>query len=210
MKIILILAIAIGIKLTAMAQRKMPILLRVDFGTSNIKTNSGKGKSSFALGLGVETFLKIKNLNRHGELVLNPNLSYLNTGYNTIVGGKVSVNYLSLGLPICYEIFGLNSGNDNGLIIGAGPFINVALHGKFKNLATDDFKKMSFGNSTTDNRKSTDVGLLLKTAIRVKKLYMGLQYNIGLANEVPNDRISNGSFINTRNFFFYASYAIRK
>jgi Outer membrane protein beta-barrel domain len=210
MKKLLFLAIAFSLKFAAIAQTKIPILIRADFGSSNIKTNTGKGKSTFALGLGVETFLNIKNVSRDGKLVINPNLSYLNTGYETIVGGKVSVNYLSLGLPICYEIFGLNSNNDNGLIFGAGPFINVALSGKFKNLAINDFKNMSFGNSTADNRKSTDVGLLLKTAIRVKKLYMGLQYNVGLANEVPNDRISNGSYINTRNFLFYASYAIWK
>jgi hypothetical protein len=210
MKKILFLALGIGIKFTAIAQTKIPILLRADFGSSNIKANSGKGKSTFALGIGAETFLKVINLKHDGKLVINPNLSYLNTGYETIVGGKVKVNYLSLGLPICYEIFGLNSSNDMGFIFGAGPFLNIALNGKFKTMSTDNFKNISFGNSTADNRKRTDAGLVFKSAIRVNKLYMGLQYNVGLANEVPKDRISNGSYIKTRNFLFYASYAIGK
>ena len=194
----------------SIAQTKIPILLRADFGSSNIKTNTGKGRSTFAFGIGAETFLHLINLKHEGKLVINPNLSYLTTGYETIVSGKVKVNYLSLGLPICYEIFGLNSSNDMGFIFGAGPFLNVALNGKFKVLANNNFKNISFGNSTADNRKRTDAGLVFKSAIRVNKLYMGLQYNVGLANEVPKDRISNGSYIKTRNFLFYASYAISK
>ncbi len=39
---------------------------------------------------------------------------------------------------------------------------------------------------------------------------MGFQYNVGLANETPQERISNGSFINTRIFLFYASYSINR
>ena len=210
MKKLLFLALALGFKFTAIAQTKIPILLRADFGSSNVKTNSGKGRSTFAFGIGAETFLHLTNLKHEGKFVINPNLSYLTTGYETIVGGKVKVNYLSLGLPICYEVYGLNSKNDMGIIFGTGPFLNVALNGKFKVLANNDFKNISFGNSTADNRKRTDAGLVFKSAIRVNKLYMGLQYNVGLANEVPKDRISNGSYIKTRNFLFYASYAIGK
>ena len=188
--------------------KNIPILIKGDFGSSNVKTNSGKGSSTFALGVGAETFFKLKGIKNDAQLVVNPNLSYIGTGYKTIVGGEIKVNYLLIGLPICYEVFGLKSSNDMGLIIGAGPYVNVALNGKFKNLASDNFKKMSFGNSNADNRKSADVGLIIKSAVRVKKLYMGLQYNVGLSNVIPKDRISNGNFIKTRNLLFYASYSI--
>ena len=173
MKKILIIAIIIA-NLSVQAQKnKLPILIKGDFGSSNVKTNSGKGSSTFALGIGLETFYKLIKIKNDGDLVINPSFSYLNTGYETIVGGKVKVNYLSIGLPLDYEVFGLSSKNEMGILLGAGPFINVALNGKFKNLATDNFRNMSFGNGTADNRKSTDVGLILKSALRVKKLYMG-------------------------------------
>ena len=186
----------------------LPFLIKGDFGSSNVKTNIGKGSSTFALGVGAETFFKLKSIKNDVQLIANPNLSYLSTGYKTILGGEVKVNYLSMGLPICYEVFGLKFSNHMGLILGAGPYINVALNGKFKNLASDNFKNMSFGNSNADNRKSTDIGLLIKSAVRVRKLYMGLQYKVGLSNVIPKDRINNGNFIKTRNFLFYASYSI--
>ncbi|MFC4262711.1 hypothetical protein ACFOWM_07475 [Ferruginibacter yonginensis] len=207
--IILLISVCFN-SIVVMAQQKLPLLIRADFGSSNVKANTGKGSSTFALGIGVETVVPIVPLKRDSKLVLNPNLSYLKTGYETVVGGKVKVNYLSLGLPICYEVFGLNDANDMGFIFGAGPFINTALNGEFKVLSTDNYKAMSFGNGTADNRKRTDAGLLLKTAVRVNKLYMGLQYNIGMRNEIPKDRVNNGNYIKTRNFLFYASYAIGK
>lgn len=210
MKKLLILGLAVCSKFTAIAQTKIPILLKADFGSSNIKSTNGKSNSKFAFGIGAETIVNLLDIKRDGKLALNPIISYLSTGYTTIVDGKVKVNYLSLGLPICYEVYGLTFKNDMGIILGAGPFINVALNGKYTNLATDNFKNISFGNTVNDNRKRTDAGLILKTAIRVNKLYMGLQYNIGLANEVPKDRISNNNFIKTRNFLFYGSYAIGK
>lgn len=80
MKKLLFLALAFGLKFTAIAQTKIPILLRADFGSSNIKTNTGKGRSTFAFGIGAETFLHFTNLKHEGKLVINPNLSYLTTG----------------------------------------------------------------------------------------------------------------------------------
>ena len=52
MKRLLFLALALGLKFTAIAQTRIPILLRADFGSSNVKTNSGKGRSTFAFGIG--------------------------------------------------------------------------------------------------------------------------------------------------------------
>lgn len=186
---------------------KYPIYVRGDFGISNIKGNSGKGKSAFALGIGAETFLTFKEI-KDASIILNPNLSYLHTGYDNTGGGKVKVNYLSLGLPVC--LFVGDVGKSLGLFFGAGPFINVATSGKFRNTAIDDFKAMGFGNGTADNRKATDFGLILKSGMRVEKVNMGLQYNIGTANLIPKDRITNGSYIKSRNFLFYISYKIGK
>lgn len=204
----IIFALALFSNMAVQAQKKFPLLIRGDFGISNIKASTGKGNSTFALGIGAETFATLIPVGETGSLVINPNLSYLHTGYKTTVGGDVRVNYMSLGLPVMYELNGLSTKEELGLMFGAGPFINFAASGKFRNLSVDDFKKMSFGNGTADNRKSTDAGLILKSAIRVQKIYLGMQYNYGTSNVIPKDRISNGSYIKTRNFLFYVSYAL--
>ena len=190
--------------------KNLPLFLKVDFGSSNIKRETGKSISALAFGIGIETFYKLKSLKKEKDILINPSFSYLKTGYDLTGGGTTRVNYLSFGLPFCYEISGVKTGNDIGVIVGLGPFLNVGLNGEFKNTGTSNIRAISFGNTATDNRKRTDAGIILKAAVRKNKLYMGLQYNIGTANEIPNARISNGSYIHTRNFLFYSSYNIRK
>ncbi|UEG49112.1 porin family protein [Ferruginibacter lapsinanis] len=205
-KIYLSFFVLIG--LAAQAQHaKYPIYLRGDLGISNVKTNGGKGNSTIALGIGAETFLTLKK-GQDVNLSLNPNLSYLHTGYENTGGGRVKVNYLSLGLPVC--LFLGNNGESIGLFFGAGPFVNIATSGKFRNSSIDNYKTMSFGNGSADNRKSIDAGFILKSGLRIKKANMGLQYNIGTTNLIPKDRITTGSFIKSRNFLFYISYLLGK
>ena len=201
------LSIALIFCTTLATAQKNPIYLKADFGSSNVKTNSGKGNSDFAFGIGVESYAAIKKL-KNVTLAVNPILSYLKTGYETTVGGKVIVNYIVVAAPVCFVVNPPNSGEEMGLAFGAGPFVAVAASGKFKVLSVDPFKKMSFGNGLADNRKSIDAGLTLKSTLRVQKLNLGLQYNIGISNLVPQDRITSGSYIKSKNFLFYASYGI--
>jgi hypothetical protein len=191
------------------AAQENPIYLKADFGSSNVKTNGGKGNGDFAFGIGLESYvgIKIKKL-KNATLALNPVVSYLKTGYETTVGGKVIVNYINVAVPVSFVVNPPNGGEEMGIAFGAGPFVGVAASGKFKVLTTDAFKKMSFGNGLADNRKTIDAGITLKSSVRVQKLNMGLQYNIGLANIIPSDRIANGTYIRSKNFLFYASYAI--
>jgi Outer membrane protein beta-barrel domain len=189
------------------AQNNSPVYLKGDFGSSNVKTNGGKGNGDFAFGIGLESYVGIKEL-KNATLALNPVLSYLKTGYESTGGGKVVVNYIHLAIPVSFVINPPGSKEEMGLAFGAGPFVGFAASGKFKVLSIDPFKKMSFGNGTADNRKTIDAGLTLKSSVRVKKLNLGLQYNLGLTNLIPNDRIANGAYIKSRNFLFYASYAI--
>ncbi|MGG9971182.1 outer membrane beta-barrel protein [Ferruginibacter sp. SUN002] len=184
-----------------------PIYAKLDFGSSNVKTNNGKGNGNFAFGIGLETYLHIQHKDEV-ELAVNPVLSYLKTGYESTTGGKVIVNYLTLAAPLSIVVHSPGSRDEMGLAFGAGPFVGIAASGKFKVLAIDDFKKMSFGNGTEDNRKSMDAGLTFKASVRAKKLNLGIQYNIGVVNLIPKDRISNGAYIKSKNFLFYASYAI--
>lgn len=189
------------------AQNNSPVYLKGDFGSSNVKTNGGKGNGDFAFGIGLESYVGIKEL-KNATLALNPVLSYLKTGYESTGGGKVVVNYIHLAVPVSFVINPPGSKEEIGLAFGAGPFVGFAASGKFKVLSIDPFKKMSFGNGTADNRKTIDAGITLKSSVRVKKLNLGLQYNLGLTNLIPNDRIANGAYIKSKNFLFYASYAI--
>lgn len=194
------------ISVTAQPNR-LPLYLRGDFGFSNVKTSNGKGKISFASALGLETFIKLKSL-KEANISLSPNLSYLHTGYKPSSGGDVKVNYLFLGLPIGINISD-DPKEDAGIFFGVGPFVSVVTGGKFRSYSIDDYTKMKFGNTTADNRRTADAGVVLKSALRYKKCYLGMQANIGTSNLVPKDRIENGSYIKSRSFLFYLSYQIK-
>lgn len=181
------------------------LYLRGDFGASNVKANGSKGNGDFAFGLGVETFFGIGKHDVESQVGLNPNLSYLGTGYETTVGGKVRVNYLSLAMPIIWSINGYGTNKEVGLIGGIGPFVNYAVGGKFRNLSTEAYRKMSFGDGKADNRRSSDAGLAIKGGLRAGAAYLGMQYNFGLANVIPKDRVTNDAYLHTRNFLFYLS-----
>ena len=82
------------------AQKNLPVLIKGDFGFTNVKTNTGKGSSTLAFGIGAETFIPVVSLGQDISLDINPNLSYLHTGYETSLGGDVRVNYISLAAPV--------------------------------------------------------------------------------------------------------------
>jgi hypothetical protein len=189
------------------AQKHSPVYIKGDFGLSNVKTNSAKGTMEFAFGIGVESYTAIIK-NEEYNISINPVLSYLKTGYELTTGGKVIVNYINLALPLAFVVNPPGAGESIGLAFGAGPFVGYAVSGKFNTLSIDPYKKMSFGNGIADNRKSLDAGVVLKSSIRLSKANLGIQYNWGLTNLIPKDRIANGSYIKSRNFLFYLSFAL--
>jgi len=204
---LLLMTLFIGASLFAGAQKHSPVYIKGDFGLSNVKTNSGKGSMEFALGIGLESFAAIIK-NDDYNISLNPVLSYLKTGYELTTGGKVIVNYINLAAPLAFVVNPPGSGESMGLAFGAGPFVGYAVSGKFNTVSIDPYKKMSFGNGTADNRKPVDAGIVLKSSVRLKKVNIGTQYNFGLTNLVPKDRITNGAYIKSRNFLFYLSFAL--
>ena len=201
--------------------KKLPILIKGDFGSSNINSTYGKGSSQFCYGIGVETFVVVKQFTKERSLEINPNISLFHTSYGqsaallarSPLSGDVKVNYITLSLPITYNISGLRSANDNGILIGVGPYFNIATSGNFETLSNGVYYKrqINFGNSTADNRKRNDAGITVKMGFKVNpKLYMGLQFNRGIQNTTPSARVVNGSFLKVNNSFFYASYLINK
>jgi hypothetical protein len=202
-----LLILFLGIHVFGNAQKHNPVYIKGDIGLSNVKTNSAKGTMELAFGIGLESYAAIINDDDY-NISLNPILSYLKTGYELTTGGKVIVHYINLALPLTFVVNPRGSGEDVGLAFGAGPFVAYAVSGKFNTLSTDPYKKMSFGNGTADNRKSIDAGIVLKSSVRLKKLNIGTQYNFGLTNLIPKDRIANGSYIRSRNFLLYLSFAL--
>jgi hypothetical protein len=189
------------------AQKHSPLYIKGDIGLSNVKTNAAKGTMELAFGIGLESYAAIINKDDY-NISVNPVLSYLKTGYELTTGGKVIVNYINLALPLAFVVNPSGSGEDVGLAFGAGPFVGYAVSGKFNTLSVDPYKKMSFGNGTADNRKSVDAGIVLKSSVRLKKLNIGTQYNYGLMNLIPKERIANGSYIKSRSFVLYLSFAL--
>ena len=202
-----LLLLLLGIHLFVNAQKHSPVYIKGDIGLSNVKTNSAKGTMELAFGIGLESYAAIIKDDEY-NISLNPVLSYLKTGYELTTGGKVIVHYINLALPLAFVVNPPGSGEDVGLAFGVGPFIGYAVSGKFNTLSTDPYKKMSFGNGTADNRKTIDAGAVLKSSIRLSKVNLGMQYNWGLTNLIPKDRITNGSYIKSRNFLIYLSFAL--
>ena len=187
---------ALVLMFTAEAQNKIPFFLRAEIGSSNVKSNLGKAKAQLSFGVGVETFLPIIE----DKLMLNPNLSFLKTGYKTVVGGKINVNYISLGMPFCFSILRNSDG-----FIGVGPFVNVAMGGRFKEQASDKYRKINFGNTIDDNRKLIDAGIVFETAVNLDVFLLGVKYNMGLKDLTPEDRKVDGTYIKSQNLLFYVS-----
>jgi hypothetical protein len=194
--------------------QKIPIMVNVGFGPSNVKNNINGTSSGFAYTAGIESFFTAKHF-KNSELLINPMISYMGTGYSvkaspTTNVNQVKVQYITIQAPITIA-FSDNfiGGKNGGLFYGAGPYLSLAIAGKYNtNIAGAGYTKMKFGNSTTDNRAGMDFGYNLRGGIKLAKTILSLQLNRGLVNVMPKDRVSNGEFIRTRSFLFQMSFKL--
>ena len=221
----IILAFFVCSSIAVKAQSKIPFYLRVEMNQSNVKNSDGriqKGPGAINLGGGIETIIPLIKGKTANLLAFDPSVTYLPTGYKTLNSTyKVKVNYIAIALPLIYasnlgiiqKLMGYHSVNTDDqykFFFGAGPYFNYAVSGKFMLTSIDDYKKMSFGNGINDNRTATDAGAAIKLGMKIPRCLVGIQKNIGISNVIPNDRISNGSYIKTRSFLFSVSYNIGK
>jgi hypothetical protein len=196
----------------ASAQSKLPVCIKASFGYSKVKTNVTPAGSDFTYGIGLETFLPLSP--KEKQVLLNPSLDYNSTGYD--VGAslssntdKVRVNYVVLAMPVVLNLNPhLFEPESNSLLIGIGPFVGFATSGKFNTNSNSEYKKMSFGNGSTANRKALDAGIAFKLGVTMGKTCFNIQKNTGLLNVIPNDRITNNEYIKTKNFMFQVTYKI--
>lgn len=203
------------VAINVQAQKKLPIIFRLELQNSNVKKNDPrvrKATPELNLGAGIETIIpltKNKKENISG-IALNPAISYLQTGYKPITNDFlyiVKVNYASLQLPVTYYV-----ANDGFSVYGGvGPYLNYALDGKYKINAIDPYTKFKFGNSTKDDRKQFDEGILIKVGIIMKNFVFGLQKNIGLVDLTPNDiQPSAKSFLKVKSFELHVGYCFNR
>lgn len=152
-------------------------------------------------GLGLDFDLPVtKNL--HFNLM--PTFDF--RGYS----GTSTVKARYLDLPFNIEFSG--SAKKTSLFAGAGGYVGLAVKGKFKS-AYYEWQKMSFGETSADNRSSLDAGLLFNVGIvgPLDKGLMkfGMQYMRGLKNVVPKDRqLTPADDIKLRNFTFYLAFSL--
>ena len=208
------LLVLITINTQAQKKERLPLVFRIGFAISDIKTDDpsvGSGTGVVKFEVGVETIIPITKNKNDKMLAFNPCVLYLPTGYNPEKNAvyKSSVKYISLQLPLIF----LKSSNKT-FFLGAGPFVNFALSGKNQSFSGTS-TSMKFGNSITDDRKRIDVGGLVKAGKIVDDfifgskngIAFGLQYNIGLIDVTPNDKKSTAKgYLKTSTIEVYTAF----
>ena len=232
---ILLVFFTINIQAQKKAKMQIPLYVKAGFNMNNVKTsnNGSSNKQGGALNanLGIETVIPVIKYKAINRLSFNPSIQYNPTSYkpstnfnpiNNTQIQNVRVNYLTIELPICYNIRSRafqNSYNERGvspLFIGIGPYFSYALSGKYKTLGIASNQsvygqqKMAFGNSVNDNRTKFDAGYVIKAGMDFMRFRLALQKNIGIANVYPKDIIVNGNSIVTRGFYATFSYTFSK
>jgi hypothetical protein len=201
----------ITITVNAHAQKKLPFIFRLELQNSNVKKNDPsvpKASPLLNIGAGAEIIIplaKSKDDDKSG-FALNPALSYLQTGYKPQTNDFLyiaKVNYASLQLPITYYL----ADDRFSIYAGVGPYLNYALSGKYNVNAIDPYTKFKFGNSTNDDRKKIDEGILIKVGIINKRFLLGFQKNIGIVDLTPNDsKATAKSYLRVKSFELHVGY----
>lgn len=194
-KIFLTLTCLFIISITT-AQKKSPVFIKASFGSSNIHYYK-KADSKFAYGLELETLLPLIPGNANtSRLLLAPHAGIVSTGYDANremmlikpFQRHFRMYHFTAHLPL--TIASKNFAREDGVAIGAGPYVHYALFGIYKN--TEDYpdtkEPIQFGEKASDDRSRIDYGLGLKIMLRMKGGMFGFQYNYGLNNLVPADR----------------------
>ena len=89
-------------------------------------------------------------------------------------------------------------------IYGAfGPYIGVALSGKYKTSDSPDYT-LKWGSSSEDDLKRVDFGLVFGAGVEINAIQIGIAYNLGLMN--ISATTDGGSKINNRVLGISAGY----
>lgn len=162
-------------------------------------SNDYQMKEGFHLGVTAEYSIS-------SNFSFEPGLLYSSKGftkpeYKAGIGGhtvdepeiKITSNYLEIPINAIYKI---NLGGVK-IFMNAGPYLAYAISGKLKankiwfGVNEDQTeRKLKIGNQATDDFKALDYGLNAGAGVEIKKITVGLQYSLGLANIAPSNDIS--------------------
>jgi Outer membrane protein beta-barrel domain len=102
---------------------------------------------------------------------------------------KASINAIYGQIPVVFAY------NGSSFFIGAGPFLGVGIAGKTKIKSTglgsgfdfDETEKIKFGSKEDDNLSLIDFGVRVEAGLKLDKIRISLNYDLGLANALPKD-----------------------
>lgn len=119
-----------------------------------------------------------------------------------IDGDKLTmrINYLQIPILASYRI---GIGVDSKVHINAGPYIAVAPFGKVK---MDGESFNIFDDEYEMGLKRFDAGLIVGAGVEFSQVYVGLQYEFGLANIADEDIYGSGFKMKTKNLAISLGY----
>ncbi len=192
-KIVGVILISI-VTYSSTSAQKITTYVAGHLGIATAKSTSTSGNLRFSSGIGAELSLALaKKVN----IVARPTINF--RGYNNS-SFNLKATYFDIPLNIEINYFNVE---DLSVYFGFGVYGGLALTGKYKNSGASDWIKLKFGETTADNRSTTDFGLNFTSGLYFNKVKMGIQYQSGLKNVVPKDRQTNGAEIKLRNFSAY-------
>lgn len=133
-----------------------------------------------------------------------PRLQYSYESYAPhLYGDKypVHMSYLKLPLDVTYRL-------DDKLTVGAGPYVAMALGGKFKADYGDGYQTIHFGSDPdNDEAKRGDVGLDLMAGYKIMdNIVLTANLNFGFVNIINTAYWGDGNRAHTLNFGITGGY----
>ncbi len=140
---------------------------------------------------------------------------YVNTGlFYTTKGCKIkedgdettaNLGYLSLPL---YASYRLNFAEQSQLQVNVGPYFAYGVNGKIKEKEDgDEYKYDAFGNDDDQGGlKRFDCGLGFGLGYTFNRIYLGIEYQLGLTNIADKKTWGDDTTFKTRNFSISVGY----
>lgn len=182
-------------------EEKTMLGLRISLNSAAAKVKNTLGETAhtdarLGFGLGAELLHQLSN-----RIIVTAGAGFNSRGYH-----DVRAMYFDVPLTVNFRLNGSKGtgvagfNSQKGFLLGGGIYGGFALGGKYKT-TLDGWKKISFGESTADNRSRTDFGYVINAGIMgIGGGIFTLQAFIGAKNVIPKDRQSNGSYIHLNTF----------
>lgn len=179
----IIVALFILVNYAALAQVKIGPTVGLDL--TNVRGNTKNTNARFAFNFGASGLI-----NAADNIDIQIQLLAMGKGYEykDAYGYKNILKPVYLELPIVAR-FKFTTSDNSELFIGAGGYAAFGVAGKFTYYQNGykESNKIKYGNSGSDNLKSTDFGMTFQIGADFHKNFEGyFFYDLGLSNIIPN------------------------